>query len=445
MNIWKKIGLTASLAAGFGIVGASAYTAGTMTNQNTVVESSEEETSNSNQNATPNSLSSNNTVTATETATEVESTTVADDSETLTVKEVAANSMAAMVAITNTSVQEVQSYYGGYGFGMNGNGQTQTVESVSAGTGVIIGETDTTIQIVTNEHVIADATELSVAFVDETAASATVIGTSDEQDLAVIEVNKSDLSETTLEAIKVISLGSSDDTEIGEQVVAIGNALGYGQSVSTGIISAKDRTISTQDETTGSVKETEGFIQTDAAINPGNSGGALLNMKGELIGINSAKYADESVEGMGYAIPIDIAQPIIESIINGTNTSSAAAESTSAADGVSLGITGTSITEEYSEYYDIPEGVYVSSVTSGSAADNAGIQEGDVITAIDGQSVTSVDELRSALNSYSSGDSVTVTISRSASLSAQYGQNQTVYRSGNVTVTFGSSSNRTVA
>ncbi len=440
MNVWKKIGLTASLAAGFGIVGAGAYSLGTSVNQ--IVEAAENtsETADTDEQSTA-ALS---TTTATNTSHDVDTTETADDSDTLTVQEVAANSMPAMVAITNTSVQEVQSYYGGYGFGMNGNGQTQTVESVSAGTGVIIGETDDTIQIVTNAHVISGATELSVAFVDESAASATVIGSDTDHDLAVIEVQKSDLSEDTLSQIKAITFGSSDDMEIGEQVTAIGNALGYGQSVSTGIISAKDRSITTQDETTGETKQTEGLLQTDAAINPGNSGGALLNMKGELIGINSAKYADESVEGMGYAIPIDMAQPIIESIINGTSAD-ASETSTESTDGVSLGISGTTVTSEYSEYYDIPEGVYVGSVTSGSPAENAGLQEGDVITAIDGQTVSSIDELKEILQNYSSGDSAQLTVSRSASLSSQFGQNRTVYQSGTLTVTFGTASDRTDA
>ncbi len=309
MNVFQKIGLTASLAAGLGIVGAGAYTVGAVTHQAAVIEQA------AGSYADQTGVQMISQTSTTKVSQDLDNTTTGSTSGELSVKEVAANSMPAMVAITNTSVQEVRNYFGGYGFG--GYPQGQTVESVSAGSGVIIGETDDVIRIVTNAHVISNATELSVAFVDESAAPATVIGASEDQDLAVIEVQKSDLSESTLDAIKVISIGSSDEAEIGEQVVAIGNALGYGQSVSTGIISAKNRSITTQDSTTGQAKETEGFLQTDAAINPGNSGGALLNMKGELVGINSAKYADESVEGMGYAIPIDTAQPIIAALIEG--------------------------------------------------------------------------------------------------------------------------------
>jgi serine protease Do len=433
MNLWRKLGFGAAIAATAGMLGAGAmYTYDNISSVSTATEAS----------ATTNTSA---TKTSTEKADDTESSTSSDSSSTsssssssdlqstdtdsdLTVQEVAANTMPAMVAITNTSVQEVQNYFGGYGFS-GGNGQTQSAESVSMGTGVIIGETDDSILVATNAHVISDATELSVAFVDNSAASATVVGSDTTNDLAVIKVAKSDLSSDTLSQIKVITIGSSDDLEVGEQVVAIGNALGYGQSVSTGIVSALDRSISTSDETTGQTTETQGLIQTDAAINPGNSGGALLNMKGELIGINSAKYADTSVEGMGYAIPIDTAEPILTDLANGKSTGTITTSELSG--DAYLGISGKSVTSDYASYYGIPEGVYVSGVESGSAAESAGISQGDIITAIDGTAVTSTSELQNALTHYSSGDTAKLTVASS---------NGSKYTESTVSVTFGSKS-----
>ena len=232
---------------------------------------------------------------------------------------------------------------------------------------------------------------------------------------------------------------SSDDLKVGEQVVAIGNALGYGQSVSTGIVSALNRSITSQDESTGETTTSEGMIQTDASINPGNSGGALLNMKGELIGINSAKYEDTSVEGMGYAIPISYAEPILTKLANGESTSSDSTTTSGSGDAY-LGIQGTSVTETYSQYYGFPEGVYVSAVASGSAAEQAGIEQGDIITAVDNTSITSTEDLSTALSNYSSGDSATITLSRSASNIQGYGGSGNSNVSGTVTVTFGSTS-----
>lgn len=433
MNLWRKLGFGAAIAATAGMLGAGAmYTYDNISSVSTATEAS----------ATTNTSA---TKTSTEKADDTESSTSSDSSSTsssssssdlqstdtdsdLTVQEVAANTMPAMVAITNTSVQEVQNYFGGYGFS-GGNGQTQSAESVSMGTGVIIGETDDSILVATNAHVISDATELSVAFVDNSAASATVVGSDTTNDLAVIKVAKSDLSSDTLSQIKVITIGSSDDLEVGEQVVAIGNALGYGQSVSTGIVSALDRSISTSDETTGQTTETQGLIQTDAAINPGNSGGALLNMKGELIGINSAKYADTSVEGMGYAIPIDTAEPILTDLANGKSTGTITTSELSG--DAYLGISGKSVTSDYASYYGIPEGVYVSAVESGSAAESAGISQGDIITAIDGTAITSTSELQNALTHYSSGDTAKLTVASS---------NGNQYTESTVSVTFGSKS-----
>ncbi len=237
------------------------------------------------------------------------------------VSDIAAAALPSVVSITNISVQEVQSYFNRFGPG--GWGQTQMEETTSCGSGVIISQDENYLYIVTNQHVVADATTLSVSFVDNAVYEAQLCGSDEEADLAVIKVALSDLSQDTLSQIKVIAVGDSDQLEVGEQVVAIGNALGYGQSVTTGIVSALDRSMTNESGATAT------YIQTDAAINPGNSGGALLNLDGELIGINSAKLSDTDVEGMGYAIPIsDVAQLISqlmtqETPLNQTNTSSA--------------------------------------------------------------------------------------------------------------------------
>lgn len=237
------------------------------------------------------------------------------------VSDIAAAALPSVVSITNISVQEVQSYFNRFGPG--GWGQTQLEETTSCGSGVIIAQDETYLYIVTNQHVVADATTLSVSFVDNAVYEAQLCGSDEEADLAVIKVALSDLSQDTLSQIKVIAVGDSDQLEVGEQVVAIGNALGYGQSVTTGIVSALDRALTNESGATAT------YIQTDAAINPGNSDGALLNLDGELIGINSAKLSDTDVEGMGYAIPIsDVAQLISqlmtqETPLNQTNTSSA--------------------------------------------------------------------------------------------------------------------------
>ena len=462
-TLWRKLGLTTALAATFGLVSSGVFLsvngiAQSTAAQQTAIEATAQAGSAAAGEDTKNMLYNEaDSVDPTQTDTgEIESTEKANNADTntsggtMTVAEVAANSMPAMVAITNTSVEDVQSYFGGsYGdfssifgdefgdiFG-NGNGQGQPYEAVSMGSGVIIGETDDQIIIATNQHVISSSKELSVAFIDDTAASATVLGEDSTTDLAVIAVNKADLSEDTISAIRVIEIGSSDELLVGEEVVAIGNALGYGQSVSSGIVSAMHRTLESYD---GSREGTDdGLIQTDAAINPGNSGGALLNMKGELIGINSAKYADTEVEGMGYAIPITSAQPILTALQNGEAVQTAPDAETNT-NSVRLGISCTGITEENSEYYGIPAGVYVKEVEQGSAAANAGLQEGDIITAIDDTQVTSVEDLTNALATYSIGDSAELTVSREVSYPDIFAENgqSAEYQSGKTTVTFGS-------
>ena len=416
-----KVGCTAGLAAVFGLVASGVFVSTTSVASNVRFAKAQTAMVASDQNGVVTtdlnigSTAEDNKVTEQETG------------KTLTVQEVAANAMPAMVAITNTTVQEVNDYFGGFGFfGGHGRDGSNTVESVNAGTGEIIGETDDQLIIATNQHVIADSTTLSVAFIDESAATAYVLGEDASTDLAVIAVNKSDLSESTLEAIRVLAVGSSDELVVGESVVAIGNALGYGQSVSAGVVSAKNRALADEN---GNTEGTEnGLIQTDAAINPGNSGGALLNMKGELVGINSAKYADTDVEGMGYAIPITDALPILQSLQNGEPASG----HESASNGVRLGITGATVTEINAGYYDLPQGVYVSEVESGSAAANGGVMAGDIITAIGDTPVRTIENLSQALTGYSAGDSAVLKVCREQS---------GTYTEGELTVTFDSNVN----
>lgn len=313
-----------------------------------------------------------------------------DTDSSASVSAIAEAAMPSLVAITNKSVQEMQSMFG----------QTQAYESESSGSGIIIGKTDTELLMVTNNHVVSGAQDLSVGFVDESVAEAAVKGTDADHDIAVIAVKLSDLSEDTLSAIKVIEIGSSSNLEVGEQVVAIGNALGYGQSVTTGIVSALNREV-TIDNTANTL------IQTDAAINPGNSGGALLNMSGQLVGINSAKYSDTSVEGMGYAIPVDDVVDIIENLMNRQVRTEKVAEGERGF----LGISGQDVTSEVSQAYDMPKGVYITSVETGSAAEQVGLQKGDIITKFDGTSVSALADLKEQLAYYKTGEQVEITYS----------------------------------
>ena len=312
-------------------------------------------------------------------------------SQSLDVSDVAEGMMPAMVSITNVSVQEVQSSFGTFG-----RGQTRTQETQSSGSGIIIGENGSELLIVTNNHVIEDATTLSVCFVDDEVCEATVKGTDPDNDLAVIAVNLSAVKDETASAIRVAVLGNSDELKVGQQVVAIGNALGYGQSVTTGIVSALGRKIDTADAT---------MIQTDAAINPGNSGGALLNMNGEVVGINSAKFSSTDVEGMGYAISITAATPIIEDLMNRTTREKVASENASW-----LGIKGEDITASISSSYGIPQGVYVTSLDADSPLKAAGVTVKSVVTHFDGIRVTSFSNLEKRLRYYAAGETVDVTV-----------------------------------
>jgi len=358
-----------------GCVGVANYFWGPTTSNEVVVESEEDE-------------EEDVEIAKTQTATTIAATTEG----AMTVSQIAQNCMPSIVSITNKSVSEVRSMFG-----------TREYESTSCGSGIIIGQNDTELLIASNNHVVENASALSVCFGDseEAVYEAHTKGTDADNDLAILSVKLSDIDAEVLKTIKVATIGSSDSLEVGEQVIAIGNALGYGQSVTTGIVSAVDREVNIDDLATH-------LIQTDAAINPGNSGGALLNMKGELIGINSAKFASAEVEGMGYAIPIDTAEPILEDLMTRETR-----DKLEVADSGYLGISCQNVDAEVSEMYGIPEGVYVLSAEEGSAAQKAGIQKGDIITKFDGLSIDSIEDLQNTLLYYAAGEVVEVTIQRS--------------------------------
>ncbi|MBP5554664.1 MAG: trypsin-like peptidase domain-containing protein [Lachnospiraceae bacterium] len=280
-------------------------------------------------------------------------------------------------------------------------GQTYTQDGEGSGSGIIIGETDDEYIIVTNNHVVEDANDLEITFIDNTTAPAYLKGLDASTDVAVIAVMKEDLDDETMDTIKVAELGDSDSLVLGQNVIAIGNALGYGQSVTTGIVSALDREITTSDG------NTQRYIQTDAAINPGNSGGALLNMAGQVVGINSNKMGGESIEGMGYAIPITAVRETIEEFM-GRDTLIEVDED----DMGFIGIYMQEVTEQISKYYGIPVGIYVSEVVEGSGAENAGIIAGDVVVGVNGSNVKSIDSLMKLMKYYAIGDNVDITFMR---------------------------------
>lgn len=393
-------------------------------------------------NSSSTQIGKTETVTGTEESTDGSSTESSVKSivaESGTVAGVAQATMSSIVAITSVSIQEIPSFFG-YG--------TRQYQSAGSGSGIIVGENDSELLIATNNHVVSGATTLTVCFAggdvvgaeEETqamasgdsitdssdssvdvnnAVSAKIKGTDEENDLAVIAVEKSDIPEETMNEIKIAQMGSSDDLVVGEQVVAIGNALGYGQSVTSGWVSALNRTISTEDG------DTSGLIQTDAAINPGNSGGALLNMKGEVIGINAAKYADSQVEGMGYAIPISKAEPILEELMNRETRDKI--EDTSKVG--YMGIKAADLTTEAIQMYNMPAGAFLTEVTPGGAADKAGIKKGDIVVKLDGQKVSGKNDLVDKLQYYESGETVEVVIARA---------NNGEYKEETVEVTLGS-------
>lgn len=326
----------------------------------------------------------------------------------LDVSEIVSEALPSIVSITTKSVQEVQNYFGMYGmYGYAPQQQEQEVEG--SGSGIIVGKNDDELLIATNYHVVEGADTLSVAFTDGNAVEASVKGFDEERDLAVVSVSLDDVEDDTMDAISIANIGSSDDLKVGEQVVAIGNALGYGQSVTTGIVSAKNRRMDSDNNTVtdGSDDSSDGvnLIQTDAAINPGNSGGALLNMEGEVVGINSAKLASTEVEGMGYAIAISDVTDILQNLMNETSRD----KLDDSEHGV-LGIKGSSVSSEAVQMYGIPAGVFVKKVTEGGAADKAGLKANSVITEFNGKTVSSIDQLSEYLSYYEPDEEVELTV-----------------------------------
>lgn len=400
----KKAGTTIALAVIFGLVASVVFQAANFTADRLF-----------------NAGKSDVQIKTTESVDQQEATTDSADetataaSENGNVAAVAQASMPSVVAITTVSVQEIPSFFG-YG--------SRQYKSAASGSGIIVGDNDDELLIATNNHVVEGATTLSVCFIGddvssaeretvnagdngdlnvEDAVSAKIKGTDADNDLAVVAVQKADIPEDTLNQIKIAQIGSSDDLVVGQQVVAIGNALGYGQSVTSGWVSALNRTISTEDGT-----DSTGLIQTDAAINPGNSGGALLDMKGQLIGINSAKYADSSVEGMGYAIPISKAKPILEDLMNRETR-----EKVDTSEKGYLGVVLANLTTEAIQMYNMPTGAFIRGVEEGSPAEESGICKGDIIVKFDGQKVSDGDDLLDKLQYYKSGEKIEAVVARS--------------------------------
>ena len=328
----------------------------------------------------------------------VKVTAQAEDSDAVVA--VAREAMPSVVTISTMSVEEMRSFFGG----------TQEIQVQGAGTGVIVNKNESELLIATNNHVVEGATQLSVGFVDQSSVEAQVKGTDVDNDLAVVAVQLSDISAETLSQLKIATIGDSDELELGQPVVAIGNALGYGQSVTTGVVSALNRDLSLTDESGTAITST-GLIQTDAAINPGNSGGALLNMAGELIGINEAKTSSSgsggSVDNIGFAIPIDKAEDSLKELMNLPTR-----EKVDPSEASYLGIEGETITQDITQLYGIPTGVGVVAVEQGSPAEKAGIQQGDVITQFDGRAVANQQQLSDTLQYYKAGETVDVTLQR---------------------------------
>lgn len=370
----------AALAVVFGLVSSTVFYGTGLAFQYTAGTKSRVE-STADGNGTSGAAVKNGSLPATNVST---ATTVTD------VSDIVKNVMPSIVSITNMGQVEADFF-----------GRKFQQDTSSAGSGIIIGQTEDEIYVATNNHVVANSQQLTVNFIDDQQVVAEIKGTDASTDLAVISVKVKDIPSDTMDKIKVATLGNSDDIKVGESVVAIGNALGYGQSVTTGVISALDRDVTVQDETTGS-SITNALLQTDAAINPGNSGGALLNMNGEVIGINSVKYSDTQVEGMGYSIPISAAQPIIDSLIT--------RELVDESNASFLGVSGQDVTSEISKSFGMPEGLYITMVSENSPAAQAGIQKGDVLTKLDGRAVKSMEGLQDIMQYYAAGTEVEVVL-----------------------------------
>ena len=381
----KKIGAVALSAVLFGGVAGGVFTGVTYATGATAKAKATQTESDSSQQTTTTKL---------QTATASTSTASSTSSGSMDVTSIVQSAMPSIVAITNKSVQEVQNYFSMFSRG----GGTQEQEVESQGSGIIIGQNDSELLIATNNHVVEGADTLSVCFADDNACEATVKGTDSDNDLAVIAVKLSDISDDTMSQIKIAEIGDSNQLQVGEQVVAIGNALGYGQSVTTGIVSAVNRQLEDSNSENG-------FIQTDAAINPGNRGGARLYMQGQVIGINSAKLASTEVEGMGYAIPVSTASPIFEDLMNRQTRTKVSSDQAAAFD-----IKGQTVDSSIAEAYGIPQGVYVAEIEQGSAAEKAGITAGSVITKFDDTTIESMDDLKSCLEYYAAGETVDLVV-----------------------------------
>ncbi|MGN0483381.1 MAG: S1C family serine protease [Lachnospiraceae bacterium] len=371
----NKLVRCTAYALAFGLVGGalfqgSSYVTGNLLGNHTQQQAEATQTDGKNKIAATTTAASSNIKTTTD------------------VSELVPKVMPSIVAITNVSQERVRDFFG----------QTQIQEGESAGSGIIIKEDDKYLYIATNNHVVSNAETLTVQFQDNSTATAEIQGTDTDNDLAVIKIQLSELKDDTKKNIKVAALGDSDQVEVGESAIAIGNALGYGQSVTTGIISAKERSVTFQDETSGQ-STTNYLIQTDAAINPGNSGGALVNLEGEIIGINSSKYSDTSVEGMGFAIPSNRVKESVDQLIEKGYMTKAY-----------LGITGVDVTESVANTYNMPSGVYINEVFDDTGASKAGLQQGQIITAIDKKEITSMQELKAEIIKHKVGDTITLTV-----------------------------------
>ena len=342
-------------------------------------------------------------------STNVNSTKLTQTKSTVTsdISEIVENAMPSVVSITNISVQQVQSFFQG----------TQEYESQSSGSGIIIGKNDSELLVVSNNHVVSGSDTLTVTFINNTSVEAQIKGTDPDKDLAVVAVPLDKIDEDTMSQIAVATLGDSSELKVEEPVIAIGNALGYGQSVTNGIVSAKDRTLSSSTAEGETEENSVKYIQTNAAINPGNSGGALLNMNGEVIGINTAKVADSAVEGMGYAIPVSDVSDIIEDLMNRTTRTKV-----NEGEQGQLGITGFDVAEKNAAMYGMPKGVYISKVAGGSGAEKAGLTKGSIIVEFDGTAIDSMATLQERLQYYKAGETVSVTV-RVPSATGEYTEN----------------------
>lgn len=388
-NFGIKLAKCASIALVFGLVAGTAFEGSSYVAGN-LLGTNESETSVSVSGGNDQNVQKTEGSTATTAPLTASSTSTGDG-----VSAIVEECMPSIVAITNMSLVQYQNWFG----------QVQTQEVPSAGSGIIVSEDEDSLYIATNNHVVESATTLTIRFCDDKTAAAEIKGTDASTDLAVVRVKKADVDKDTLDAIKIATLGDSEKVKVGSQAIAIGNALGYGQSVTAGYISALEREVTTQDETTGK-SYTNKLIQTDAAINPGNSGGALLNSSGEVIGINSSKYNDTAVEGMGFAIPTSTAKPIIDDLI----TKSVVSDDKAAY----LGIHPEDVTAAIAEAYNMPEGVFVKEVFRGTAAEQYGLRTGDIITKIDGREVKSGEALVNRLSYYEAGTEVEITLQRAA-------------------------------